>query len=91
MVEENVRDLQRWMGYERCPLTDVMGTVSRAPSDDDRHNCTRDEGGPSRSAIRIVFSIVFSRQQSLALLVYKLTKSRRNFYTQIRFWSFHTA
>ncbi len=40
---------------------------------------------------RIVFSIVFSYWWSQALLVFKFTKSRRNFYTQIERRSFHAA
>src|SRR5260221_5002644 len=40
---------------------------------------------------RIVFSIVFSQYWSQALLVFKFTKSRRNFYTQIECRSFHAA
>jgi hypothetical protein len=40
---------------------------------------------------RIVFSIVFSRQWSPALLVFKLTKSRQNFYLQIERRRFHTT
>jgi hypothetical protein len=40
---------------------------------------------------RIVFSIGFSRQWSPALLVFKSTKSRWNFYKKILRGSFHTA
>src|ERR1019366_6415027 len=40
---------------------------------------------------RIVFSIGFSRQRSPALLVFKSTKSRWNFYKKILRGSFHTA
>src|SRR5258707_15799127 len=40
---------------------------------------------------RIVFSIVFSQWWSQALLVFKFTKSRRNFYTQIERRSFYAA
>src|SRR5258707_9760986 len=40
---------------------------------------------------RIVFSIVFSQYWSQALLVFKFTKSRRNFYTQIECRSFHAT
>src|SRR5664280_2712356 len=40
---------------------------------------------------RIVFSVGFSRQWSPALLVFKSTKSRWNFYKKILRGSFHTA
>src|ERR1035437_4024682 len=40
---------------------------------------------------RIVFSIGFSRQWSPALLVFKSTQSRWNFYKKILRGSFHTA
>jgi len=45
----------------------------------------------ARERRRIVFSIVFSRLWRSAFLFFKLTESRRNFYPQIQFRSFHTA
>jgi hypothetical protein len=52
------------------------------------HLCENVHGQRMR---RIVFSIGFSRQRSPALLVFKSTKSRWNFYKKILRGSFHTA